>query len=273
MLIRHSKACQQCHALVMLTACTALAELWWTPRLLWRSVPGEPGEPRCRHAAAGLGVLQQQPWEAMGALPCLSGAVLLFGGVRGLEWLSDLEVVTLLGDRQGGVRVVAQPVVLAPGSSPGPAPLRDFAACACGHSQLLVVGGLTGSGEVLDMHMCEVVACSSGSAAGGGGSSLGTTGAGRGAAVAGAAGADAEAATCGEGSGGLPRQWAVHWSRVLPRNAALPPARSHHSQAMHPEGRSLVMFGGYSSHAGCLNDLWLFHLDHLEWWQPETTGM
>ncbi len=76
-----------------------------------------------------------------------------------------------------------------------------------------------------------------------------------------------EPASFAEGSTG----WCAHVRRVAPRNRP-PPGRSHHSVVLHGAGRSLLVFGGYASGRGCLGELWAFHMDHLEWWQPHTTG-
>ncbi|KAG2486927.1 hypothetical protein HYH03_014426 [Edaphochlamys debaryana] len=65
--------------------------------------------------------------------------------------------------------------------------------------------------------------------------------------------------------------WLASVRRVRSRNRE-PPGRCHHTATCHPEGRSLYVFGGYASGHGILGELWAFHLDHHEWWEPETTG-
>ncbi|GFR47091.1 hypothetical protein Agub_g8661, partial [Astrephomene gubernaculifera] len=72
--------------------------------------------------------------------------------------------------------------------------------------------------------------------------------------------------TSGTGSG-----WSASVQHVLPRNRS-PAGRSHHTVTSHGSGRSLYVFGGYMSSRGALGELWAFHLDHREWWQPNTTG-
>lgn len=63
-------------------------------------------------------------------------------------------------------------------------------------------------------------------------------------------------------------------SPIEPRNMARPPGRAHHTVSHHAAGRSLLVFGGYSSTggAGFMNDLWVFNLDRMEWWQPDVGG-
>ncbi|KXZ56238.1 hypothetical protein GPECTOR_1g207 [Gonium pectorale] len=65
--------------------------------------------------------------------------------------------------------------------------------------------------------------------------------------------------------------WGASVRTVAPRNRT-PPGRSHHTVTCHASGRSLYVFGGYASSRGTLGELWAFHLDHHEWWQPNTTG-
>ncbi|GLI65448.1 hypothetical protein VaNZ11_008828 [Volvox africanus] len=65
--------------------------------------------------------------------------------------------------------------------------------------------------------------------------------------------------------------WAATVRTVVPRNRT-PPGRSHHTVTAHESGRSLYVFGGYTSSRGTLGELWAFHMDHLEWWHPNTTG-
>ncbi|GIM00701.1 hypothetical protein Vretimale_5653 [Volvox reticuliferus] len=65
--------------------------------------------------------------------------------------------------------------------------------------------------------------------------------------------------------------WAATVRTVVPRNR-IPPGRSHHTITAHDSCRSLYVFGGYASSRGTLGELWVFHMDHLEWWQPNTTG-
>lgn len=60
---------------------------------------------------------------------------------------------------------------------------------------------------------------------------------------------------------------------VTPRNTRGPIGRSHHSATYYEAGRSLVVFGGYASAAGGhINELWVFNMDTMEWWQPDATG-
>ncbi|KAG2441016.1 hypothetical protein HXX76_003869 [Chlamydomonas incerta] len=65
--------------------------------------------------------------------------------------------------------------------------------------------------------------------------------------------------------------WAAHVRLVASRNRT-PAGRSHHTVTPHAAGRSLYVFGGYSSSRGVTGELWTFHMDHHEWWQPNTTG-
>lgn len=65
--------------------------------------------------------------------------------------------------------------------------------------------------------------------------------------------------------------WAATVRLVAPRNRT-PAGRSHHTVTPHAAGRSLYVFGGYSSSRGVTGELWTFHMDHHEWWQPNTTG-
>lgn len=70
---------------------------------------------------------------------------------------------------------------------------------------------------------------------------------------------------------GASLQYQVRAEAVVARNRS-PSGRCHHTATHHPAGRSVYVFGGYSSNRGHLNELWAFNLDHLEWWQPQTTG-
>ena len=67
-------------------------------------------------------------------------------------------------------------------------------------------------------------------------------------------------------------RFSLSWQEVQPRNQP-PRPRSHHTAAYDKAGRTALVFGGYSSAGGGLtSELWAFSFDHMEWWQPETTG-
>ncbi|KAF8071143.1 GPA3 [Scenedesmus sp. PABB004] len=229
------------------SACAgALAGLQLAPALRWRSVAFAPGAPslapRARHAALALDALQPPG-------PGGGGCVLVFGGTAGPAWHNDLTLLMLSEGAGGEPRLSAAPVPAAEGGGGGavlgrgsaapagwPAPLRDFAAAACGRDRFVVSGGFAGDGGPAQL---ELLLCT-----------LRRTG-------------DAAAPA---GPGGA---WAASWSRLAPRaGTRAPPARSHHSCCHDAAGRSLVVFGGSGGREGCLGDVWVFSMDHQEWWAP-----
>lgn len=139
-----------------------------------------------------------------------------------------------------------------------PAAVRDFAACACGHNQFVVAGGFNGDQQTLDLQLCVLTHtnqqedCKTGDEPGTSSNQLSKQ-----------HDISNTMLWC--------RGWSATWQVLQPRNRS-PVGRCHHSICHYAAGRSLVVFGGWTNRQGCLNDVWLFHQDHMEWWQPEIAG-
>lgn len=247
-----------------------------TPSLAWHSLPADPDcpgiTPRARHATLFLDGLQHQDWTDLGGVPGLCGSMVVFGGVLGDVWLTDLQVLTILETTSGHIKLIHSTVHIIPPSIVHSQALstddtssqpvgelgarRDFAACACGQNQFVVVGGYDGKCEIMDMCMFTLTLCHTNDSPGQYVAAHSCT----------VNNSTAVAST----TSSLRVQACCH--KVTARNRLLPAARSHHSLCYHADGKSLVLFGGYSSSVGCLNCVWLYHMEHMEWWQPDTTG-
>lgn len=196
----------------------------------------------------------------------------------GLETCASLEPLSLdLSALPGGVL---------------PGPRRDSATCPAGPSCFAVLGGFDGSAEVMDMLVVEVSLACWGPCVPWLGDlpwCLAATPR-HTLQVAPAPGSlqSLHAAGPGDPAPSLNKrlQGRVQW--VEPRTGRSPRGRSHHSACYHAAGRSLIVFGGYSSAAareagsgsgvaggaslGHLAELWVFNLDTQEWWMPEPVG-
>lgn len=246
--------------------------------LRWRSLQfqssGSAFQPRARHAAFCLEVLQPGRHED-DAARAGSGCLLVFGGIgAGGTWLKDLTLLALWDDGGGQLQPQALPVPYLnncktagadltagfgiDGAGPcicnGPAsataaatatgitaavdtvlqPLRDFAAATVSRNQFLVAGGFDGSNITMQLLLCELVR---------------------------------QPQDSNVESQHWPHGWAARWSQLAPRNAG-PPGRCHHSLSYYGASSSVVVFGGYADGIGALEDVWLLHLGHLEWWRP-----
>jgi hypothetical protein len=131
----------------------------------------------------------------------------------------------------------------------GPCQRRDFAACAAGPARFLLHGGFLGAAggeEASDIWICDLERCGPSACPGTpqGEAWRARWRPGRGGSVDGAAAAAAQA----------------------------PMGRSHHSLCYCGASRRAVLFGGYRSGAGCLNDLWVWSPDDSRWWQPGAAG-
>ena len=159
---------------------------------------------------------------------------------------------------------------------------RDYGGCAVGSQQLVVVGGFDGSKELLDIHVCTIAMGSSQHAEAGApehkltGRVNSSISSGNGVRNKSASGQPGDGPTASSGSssakGSLGPLCEAVWEQVKPSNMALPVGRSHHSVCYHIGSASLLLFGGYSSQQGCLNELWQFNMVCREWWQPEVKG-
>lgn len=260
------------------------AGVQFSPALAWRSLPFNPGQaglqPRARHAVFRLDAPQppqhglQQPdtsshtASSMGQSCCSgtvsSGCLLVFGGVRGGSWLSDLTLLVLEEEAAGDMKTssIAVPVqqraaddadsICSAGDAASQAmlPVRDFAACACGQNQFVVSGGFGSDLGAFHLQLFELHRDTEAAAA-----------------------AAAAAQSSSGSSSGWYSGWSASCSVLQSRSQAPgPPGRCHHSICCYAAGASLVVFGGWADRRGCLNDVWLFHMQHMEWWQPELAG-
>ena len=64
--------------------------------------------------------------------------------------------------------------------------------------------------------------------------------------------------------------WQLAWTRLAASNSV--PARTQHTACYHPQSDVVLIFGGYSSTHGHLNDLWVLNLRAGELWQPRDHG-
>jgi hypothetical protein len=237
----------------------------------------------------------------------VSGCLVVFGGVgAGGGWLTDVSLTVMTDNSSGSlagdccvVQTVPVPCthsqygLQAEGAQGGvPAPVCDFAACECGPAAFVVVGGFDGSSASMQLQRCVLNFSRSSTTQ--------------------LAAADAQHATSTEhvatnnSSRVLPAaqphqhetsasdtkhnaachtgkqqqqqhvtDWAASWRctwEVLQPRTRSPVGRCHHSCCWHAASCSLVVFGGYASRQGCLEDVQVYNLDHREWWQPEHTG-
>lgn len=139
----------------------------------------------------------------------------------------------------------------------GPGERRDFAACTVSANQFVVHGGFLGQrGEATDLHLCTLEP------------RIPT------AAPAEAPQAPAAAIRAPTRRAGPAGAWCARWRCVAQAGGDLqiPSGRSHHSLCLWGARRCVVLFGGYTSGAGCLNDLWVLSLDDCTWWQPAAAG-
>ena len=225
------------------------------------------------------------------------GRALVYGGVCGERWLTDMAVVSVREEEGGRLAVDAQPVeqlgggaagsgsggnggdggstAMGDAAAVGPGQRRDFAACAAPGGQapaLLLHGGFTGRREAGDLWLCELQRRRTAGDESSGGSG-----------------------SCGGGSGGVPA-WRAVWRCLQPEHsvdadgggsggASGPGARSHHSLCLWRAGGCAVLFGGYAGGRGALGDVWAFDLGGADgsgadgsggggggWWQPEIAG-
>jgi hypothetical protein len=176
-----------------------------------------------------------------------------------------------------------------------PVPVCDFAACECGPAAFVVVGSFDGSSASMQLQRCVLTFSSSTAAQPAATAAVNASSTQQHAATDGIskvpaapqphqpedsiAGKDHKAA-CSTGKQQQQQQlsvlewassWRCTWEVLQPRTRS-PVGRCHHSCCWHAASRSLVVFGGYASRQGCLNDVQVFNLDHREWWQPEYTG-
>lgn len=188
-----------------------------------------------------------------------------------------------------------------------PLPVCDFAACECGPAAFVVAGGFDGqqeaqhSGLLLQRCTLKHIAPRNSPQHGSGGVATGhqhsrtdST------ECLPASQPDADSCQCvqsapapaSSASGAAPglqsdrsnqqpassldwaQQWQCTWELVQPRTRT-PAGRCHHSCCWHAESHSLVVFGGYAinSRQGCLSDVHVFQMQHLEWWQPSCSGV
>lgn len=213
----------------------------------------------------------------------LMGCLTVFGGVAaGGSWLQDVSLLLLQDDSSAGSSGCCVQSVTVAGSCP--VPVCDFAACECGPASFVVVGGFDGSAVTapLLLQRCVLtrdslpecsaattaaadstasVACSSSAAAAAAaGSSTGVPA--RGCGIPSTAGQQLSSAAWAAG-------WQCTWDVLQPRTRS-PKGRCHHSCCWHAGSGSLVVFGGYAG--GCLSDVQVFNLKHMEWWQPQRAG-
>jgi hypothetical protein len=239
------------------------ADLPLVPELQWHPVAAHPAgssalAPRARHATLVLPALQpghcgrQHALQAAGSAAAVAGRedaaplcddggvlarLVVFGGVGAQDaWLSDVVLLALTAEDASSSSCSVEVVQLHHGS-PLLVPVRDCAACECGPSAFVVVGGFDSSEQCsMRLQLCEVHCQSQAST----GSSAG-------------------------------RGWCVSWSEVAPRNRA-PLGRCHHSACWHAGSSSVVLFGGWCSGRGCLADVQVFHMQHRQFWQPPHSG-
>lgn len=256
------------------------------PSLQWQRLECDLQlQPRARHAAFALPALQpQQPQclevlvappaaanscSSVGAEPLAAsglgqppvavlGCVAVFGGVAaGGSWLSDVNLLVLVegSKTQQSCFMVSVPVPqMSAGAGSGsriqgrplPLPVCDFAACECGPAAFVVAGGFDGSNTTMQLQRCTLVCCPHNSQQ------------------------PAAAPTAEE----WVQSWGCTWEVLQPRTQRSPAGRCHHSCSWHADSQSLVVFGGYSNSrgAGCLDDVAVFNMLHMEWWCPEHAG-
>lgn len=82
--------------------------------------------------------------------------------------------------------------------------------------------------------------------------------------------ADSASANAGAAEHLAPPRWRLEWRQV--RHACAARARSQHTLVYDPARNVAVMFGGYSSGHGHLNDVVLVDLVSHEVWQPHVDG-
>jgi hypothetical protein len=138
--------------------------------------------------------------------------------------------------------------------------VRDFAACACGQNQFVVSGGFGADLGAFHLQLFELTRDTTATAQRDHASCNS------------ASPSSSNDSSCGSSSSWY-SGWAASCSLLQSRSHAPgPPGRCHHSFCYYPGGASLVVFGGWADRQGCLNDVWLFHMQHMEWWQPEVAG-
>ncbi|GLC64343.1 hypothetical protein PLESTF_000151200 [Pleodorina starrii] len=198
----------------------------------------------------GTSTIQGHHAEVEAVIPDVAGVLVVFGGVNEEEWFRDVHVLEISYADGGGATFRWHQVEVQPEAEP---------AGGAEAGTLRSTAGTGGTGKLPLHTRRDHAAC--------------VTSPNQFVVVGGFDGTaelmDIQAVTvrAAEDSAG----WAATVRAVVPRNRT-PPGRSHHTVTAHDEGRSLYVFGGYASSRGTLGELWAFHLDHLEWWQPNTTG-
>lgn len=188
-----------------------------------------------------------------------------------------------------------------------PVPVCDFAACECGPASFLISGGFDGSSVTLQLQLCTLRRCSSSSSrqqqthVSAAEHQMGVCSpaptstdpasgkqSGQDAPLDRASSrthpvtahpctaqpvqtADSGSATQDTDVREWAQAWCCSWELLRPRTRT-PPGRCHHSCSWHAGSQSLVVFGGYNSHQGCLDDLHVFSMLHQAWWQPVQSG-
>jgi hypothetical protein len=196
--------------------------------------------------------------------------LLVYGGVHGSTWLNDLTLLVIEEEATGGMKTSSMAVPVRDAASDSSCgsddaanqlpllPVRDFAACTCGQNQFVLSGGFGSDLSTFHLQLFELQKEPIPTTA----KVLGST--------------TPCAASPGNGSSSS-SDWYDGWSASCTllqsrSQAPGPPGRCHHSICCYAAGASLVVFGGWADRQGCLNDVWLFHMQHMEWWQPELTG-
>jgi len=246
-----------------------------------QSAPCTGAGPAPWHGVVSLGA-DGAPPAGQGAPAGMLGCLVIFGGVAaGGNWLSDVTLMSIWdSDSSAGCSADAVTVPQEAGHearstnhtssnasasaarvvhSSIPVPVCDFAACVCGPGAFMVVGGFDGQHPTLQLQRCTLSHSQEAAAA---------------TATAAASlpegGASPTAAAAGSGSA-WSQAWRCRWDLIQPQTRS-PTGRCHHSSCWHAESRSVLVFGGYASRQGCLNDVQVFNMDHMEWWQPGDSG-
>lgn len=223
---------------------------------------------------------ERAPPVGSGARAGMLGCLVIFGGMAaGGHWLSDVTLMPIWdSDSSAGCSAKAVTVPQEAGheatssnapasaaqvvNSSLPVPVCDFAACECGAAAFMVVGGFDGQHPTMQLQMCTLSRSQEAAAA------TATAAARRRSKPDAGASPTATAAATGSA---WSQGWRCRWDLIQARTRT-PPGRCHHSSCWHAESRSVLVFGGYASRQGCLNDVQVFNMDHMEWWQPGDSG-
>jgi hypothetical protein len=247
----------------------------------------------------------------------VSGCLVVFGGVgAGGGCLTDVSLAVMTDNNNNNNNsssssslvgnccvVAAVPLSCTPtpyglqakGAQGGmPVPVWDFAACECGPSAFVVVGGFDSSSASMQLQRCVLTYSRSSTLQGAAAAAQSATSMRR-TATSGSSLRVPEAAqpqqhetpnadnhhdaACHTAKQQQQQQsvteWAASWActwEVLQPQTRSPVGRCYHSCCWHAASSSLVVFGGYASRQGCLNDVQVYNLGHREWWQPGYTG-